>query len=122
MLDPTTRLSKRCCNRESSGASSSLRAPGGNLLGDVAVPPSPRRASSEWRSYDSVADIYEQAAVPRFLPLARDLVAAVSPSTDDTVLDLGTGTGLVARVTLEAVGATALVVGVDTSVGMLERA
>jgi ubiquinone/menaquinone biosynthesis C-methylase UbiE len=75
-----------------------------------------------WRSYDSVVDAYDQAAVPRFLPLARDLVAAVAPREGASVLDVGTGTGVAAQVARYAVGSAGFVVGVDPSLAMLRRA
>jgi SAM-dependent methyltransferase len=77
---------------------------------------------SGWRSYDSVVDAYDRAAVPRFLPLARDLVAAVAPHKGARVLDVGTGTGVAARVARDAVGPAGLVVGIDPSIAMLGRA
>jgi hypothetical protein len=50
-----------------------------------------------WRSYDEVAQTYENVAVPWFTPLARDLVAEVGLYAGARVLDVGTGTGLVAE-------------------------
>ncbi len=83
---------------------------------------SPERRPNGWRSYDSVVDEYEVAAVPRFLPVARDLVDAVAPPAGACVVDLGTGTGLAAQLARERVGASGTVVGVDPSFGMLQRA
>jgi ubiquinone/menaquinone biosynthesis C-methylase UbiE len=85
------------------------------------VPVSDRRPSG-WKSYDSVVDAYDQAAVPRFLPLARDLVAAVAPREGARVLDVGTGTGVAAQVARDAVGSAGFVVGIDPSIAMLGRA
>jgi SAM-dependent methyltransferase len=85
------------------------------------VPLSERRPGG-WQSYDSVADAYDEAAGPRFLPLARDLVAAVAPSDGARVLDVGTGTGVAAQVARDAVGPAGFVVGVDPSIAMLGRA
>ena len=76
----------------------------------------------DWRSYDGVADVYERAAVPQFTNLARDLVAAVTLPARSLVLDIGTGTGLVAKLLAESIEPPRLVVGVDPSVGMLARA
>ena len=70
-------------------------------------------------SYDSVAQIYEKVAVPWFSPIAADLVAAVDPDVGDIVLDLGTGTGLVASLASDRVAPTGLVLGLDPSAGML---
>lgn len=72
-----------------------------------------------WMSYDSVADIYERCAVPWFTPIAADLVAVVHPHPGETVLDLGTGTGLAARFAHAAVAPVGLVLAVDPSRGML---
>jgi len=77
---------------------------------------------SGWRSYDSVVDAYDEAAVPRFLPLARDLVAAVAPPEGARVLDVGTGTGVAGQVAREVVGEDGFVVGIDPSIAMLGRA
>jgi SAM-dependent methyltransferase len=75
-----------------------------------------------WKSYDSVVDAYDEAAVPRFAAVAQDLVAAVAPTTGGTVLDVGMGTGLAAGLARECVGPDGFVVGIDPSVPMLERA
>jgi SAM-dependent methyltransferase len=80
------------------------------------------RRPTGWQSYDSVAEAYERAAVPRFALLARDLVAAVSPALDAIVLDVGTGTGVTGSIALESLGSTGLVVGIDPSINMLRRA
>jgi SAM-dependent methyltransferase len=75
-----------------------------------------------WRSYDSVVDAYEEAAVPRFAAPAQDLVAAVAPRSGGRVMDVGAGTGLAGQIAREAVGPEGFVVGADPSVRMLERA
>jgi SAM-dependent methyltransferase len=74
---------------------------------------------TDWRCYDSVAETYEQVAVPRFEPMARDLLTALGPPPGARVLDVGTGTGLVAGLAASAVGPNGTVVGVDPSEGML---
>jgi SAM-dependent methyltransferase len=75
-------------------------------------------SSAGWLSYDSVAATYEALVVPRFMPLARDLVAALAPSPHEIILDVGTGTGLIAR-TITGTEPLARVVGVDPSRAML---
>jgi ubiquinone/menaquinone biosynthesis C-methylase UbiE len=85
------------------------------------VPVSDRRRSG-WRSYDSVVEAYERAAVPRFAAVARDLVAAVAPPATGTVLDVGTGTGIAGQLAHDSLGNDAFVVGIDPSVPMLDRA
>lgn len=84
--------------------------------------PAEDRQPSGWRSYDSVVDAYERAAGPRFLAVAHDLVAAVAPPTGVRVLDVGTGTGIAGQLALTVLRPDALVVGIDPSVPMLERA
>lgn len=78
--------------------------------------------AAAWVSYDSVAEIYERVAVPWFTPLAADLLAAVAPVPGETVLDIGTGTGLVARLAGASVTPTGRVLGIDPSVPMLVKA
>jgi ubiquinone/menaquinone biosynthesis C-methylase UbiE len=75
-----------------------------------------------WLSYDTVAETYRRVAVPWFTALANDLVTAVAPNPGDSVLDVGTGTGLAARAALDIVGMTGAVVGADPSRGMLAQA
>ena len=75
-----------------------------------------------WRSYDSVAETYERVAVPSFEPMADDLVAALGAAPGDRVLDVGTGTGLVAALAGAALGSDGVVIGLDPSVGMLRIA
>jgi SAM-dependent methyltransferase len=72
-------------------------------------------------SYDSVADAYQNVAVPGFLPIATDLVRAVDPLPGERILDLGTGTGLVASLTAPQVGPFGMVIGVDPSIKMLSH-
>jgi ubiquinone/menaquinone biosynthesis C-methylase UbiE len=70
----------------------------------------------DWRSYDSVADVYERVHAPRFAETARDLVAALNVSDGERVLDIGTGTGASAA---EAGRLGNRVVGIDRSLAML---
>jgi ubiquinone/menaquinone biosynthesis C-methylase UbiE len=80
------------------------------------------QAAARWVSYDSVADTYVRMAVPWFTPLARDLVEAVSPQRGEAILDVGTGTGLVASLAGPAVAPTGWVIGADPSIRMLGHA
>lgn len=75
-----------------------------------------------WRSYDSVAEQYEHAAVPFFGELARDLVDRVAPPPTGIVIDLGTGPGVVARATRTVLRPPGVVVGIDPSLAMLRQA
>lgn len=80
--------------------------------------PSPQ---PDWRSFDGVAETYEEALVPFHEPAARDLVAAAAPPPGGRVLDVGTGTGVVATLAGQA-DPGAVVVGLDRSVPMLRVA
>jgi ubiquinone/menaquinone biosynthesis C-methylase UbiE len=73
-----------------------------------------------WESYDSVADAYERSWHTAFEPVARDLVDLVALAPGAAVLDVGTGTGVVAAVAANA--ARGVVVGIDPSLPMLRLA
>ena len=73
----------------------------------------PARVSSDWRSYDEVAETYDRVRSSVHGPPAADLVAAVRLPKDGLLLDVGTGPGLAAR-SVES----GLAVGVDISLGM----
>ena len=71
----------------------------------------------------SVARAYDRGLVPvLFLPWARRLVAEHGPWAGRTVLDLATGTGVVARELADAVGPDGAVVAVDLNAAMLALA
>jgi ubiquinone/menaquinone biosynthesis C-methylase UbiE len=72
----------------------------------------------------TAADVYERALVPAiFARYARDLVERARPiGPSDRILDLGCGTGVVARVVRERLGAATNVVGLDASAPMIEKA
>jgi SAM-dependent methyltransferase len=73
----------------------------------------------DWRSYDSAAREHERLRVPLiFAAPARDLVARMELATARSLLDVGTGSGAVAR----AASACAVVVGVDPSLEMARTA
>lgn len=74
---------------------------------------------TNWRTYDRVAETYEAIHAPRFREPARDLVEKAGIAEGDRVLDLGTGTGLVAQAAMDRGGR---VVGVDESLAMLRVA
>ena len=74
-----------------------------------------------WQSYDSVAGEYDRAWHPSFEPVARDLLELVALEPHETVLDVGTGTGVVAAAAA-ANAERGVVVGVDPSLPMLRLA
>ncbi len=70
------------------------------------------------------AQLYERHVVPgKFTPWAQDLIGRARPiGPADRVLDLGCGTGIVARKLRERLGGAARIVGVDANPGMLAHA
>ncbi|HEV2424102.1 MAG TPA: methyltransferase domain-containing protein [Terriglobia bacterium] len=77
---------------------------------------------SDWRSYDNIAERYDLVWSARFEAVARHMSSFVPPGSDDRVLDIGTGTGIVLKVLAERPTRAALMVGCDRSAGMLARA
>lgn len=71
----------------------------------------------------TIAEKYERFFVPTIgRPLADDLIAAAAPRPGERVLDVGCGTGLLARLAASLVGRSGAVAGVDPNPGMLEVA
>src|SRR5437870_10512939 len=70
------------------------------------------------------ADAYERTVVPAiFDRYARDLVERARPiGPSDRILDLGCGTGIVARVLRERLGGAARITGLDLSPQMIAMA
>jgi ubiquinone/menaquinone biosynthesis C-methylase UbiE len=68
----------------------------------------------------SFPEMYERwLATPLFRPWAELTLDEVGLSADDRVLDIACGTGIVARIARERLGADACVVGIDVSPDML---
>lgn len=69
-------------------------------------------------------EIYERVLVPGiFAPWATDLIERARPiGPSDRILDLGCGTGVVARLLRERLGGGARITGVDVSPDMIEMA
>jgi protein-L-isoaspartate O-methyltransferase len=72
--------------------------------------------------YAAVAPVYARLSRKFSAPLAERLVARASVSAGDHVLDVGTGTGIVAWTAAARVGRLGRVVGVDLSEAMLAEA
>lgn len=72
----------------------------------------------------NVAELFERVLVPSiFDRYARDLIERARPiGPSDRVLDLGCGTGIVARVLRERLGGAARISGLDSSPLMIEKA
>jgi SAM-dependent methyltransferase len=73
-------------------------------------------------SYDRVALQYEARIVPYYAPMAEHLVKLARPRPRMSVVDVGAGTGLVARLVEPHVRPGGVVVLVDKSAPMLEVA
>lgn len=79
-------------------------------------------AEPDWRTYDGIADTYARVHAPRMAIPAQDLVRFVGVTPGARVLDVGTGTGVVARAAAEAAGSDGIVAGIDQSLAMLRHA
>lgn len=80
-------------------------------------------ADRGWQSYDAVADAYDRVWHANFEPVAADLVDLAGIGdlpAGSAVLDVGTGTGVVAAEAAQRVSHS-VTVGVDPSVPMLIR-
>src|SRR2546428_9582135 len=70
-----------------------------------------------------MAEVYHRITAPyQFAPPARDLVDILHPPSGGVVLDVGTGTGVVAEHIRQVVGSTGCVVGVDGAIEILRFA
>jgi len=73
-------------------------------------------------NFDVIADCYNHTAL-RFFPLCADrLVKIIKPASNNKILDVATGTGVVAIAMAQAVKASGRVMAVDLSENMLEQA
>lgn len=80
-------------------------------------------ASVQWQLAGNSAEAYERYLVPQiFTPWAKRLVQTAAIQSSERVLDVGCGTGIVARTTAQTVGAQGYVAGLDRNAAMLEVA
>jgi ubiquinone/menaquinone biosynthesis C-methylase UbiE len=75
----------------------------------------------DWRSYDGVAQTYGRVFEGVTGPPAQELVRLLEIKPGSRVLDVGTGTGVAARLAASAAPG-AIVIGVDPSMAMLAEA
>lgn len=79
--------------------------------------------SDGWQLGDSGPEAYERYLVPElFAPWAERLVERADLRPNDRVLDVGCGTGIVARRAARRIGDDGSVVGIDLNKGMLDVA
>ena len=79
--------------------------------------------SERWQLGGNAPEVYETELVPAiFAPWAPLVVAKAALRHGERVLDVACGTGVVARLAAEQVGAGGHAVGVDLNPGMLARA
>jgi len=77
---------------------------------------------SDWRTYDSIADVYARTFGRELTIPAADLVKLADVRPGARVLDVGTGTGGSARAAAAAAGEAGLVIGVDPAYPMISIA
>jgi ubiquinone/menaquinone biosynthesis C-methylase UbiE len=79
-----------------------------------------REPWEQWQVDANSAEAYERHLVPLFMaPGARYLIELAALGPDERVLDVGCGTGIVARTAAARVGAGGTIVGLDMNEGML---
>ena len=72
--------------------------------------------------FNQIATGYDNEAM-RFFPFCADqIVARLKPMPGEKILDIATGTGMVALAAAQAVGPTGRVIGIDLAEDMLSRA
>jgi ubiquinone/menaquinone biosynthesis C-methylase UbiE len=85
---------------------------------------SPLQVMEQAQKLPDFADIFERLLVPAiFDRYARDLVERARPfGPSDRILDLGCGTGIVARILRDRLGGAARLTGLDVNAAMLAKA
>jgi ubiquinone/menaquinone biosynthesis C-methylase UbiE len=78
------------------------------------------RDQEQWQLDGSAPELYQRYLVPAVTAMwAADLVDRAAPREGERVLDVACGTGVVARIAAERVGATGRVIALDLNPGML---
>ena len=72
--------------------------------------------------YDMVAPLYDRAISRTYLPYRQVAVQALHLRPRLTVMDIGCGTGLNFELILNAIGTQGILIGIDSSTKMLNRA
>lgn len=80
------------------------------------------RYEEPWQLSGSAAKFYERYVRLLMEPWVRRLVAVAAPQAGEHILDVGCGTGFVARLVAERVGAKGRVVGIDLNASMVDVA
>ena len=77
----------------------------------------------EWQVgvWDMAAEFYETEIDPRFSQITKNVIALADLKAEETALDLGTGTGMIAFMAAEQVGPNGRVTAVDISLEMLVK-
>ncbi|MGH7808501.1 MAG: class I SAM-dependent methyltransferase [Thermodesulfobacteriota bacterium] len=73
-------------------------------------------------SYDSVTDEFDRFTERLSIPLVTRMISLAQLAASHQILDIGTGTGIVALHAAQKIGTEGKVIGVDLSDKMLERA
>jgi len=80
-------------------------------------------SQEQWQLAGSAPESYERYLVPGiFRPWAEDLIEQIALQPGECVLDIACGTGIVARLAAQRVGATGSVIGLDLNPGMVATA
>ena len=80
-------------------------------------------SNNGWRLCGDGPEAYERYIVPAFSGAwARDMVARAGIQNGERILDLGCGTGIVARQVLKHMGKSCQITGVDVNAVVLEKA
>lgn len=80
--------------------------------------PTSRQTIAAPTQYDTIAEDYERRIVPRFRPIAEALLAAACPEPGERVVEVGAGTGGLARLIVDRVAVRSLVL-TDVAARML---